>query len=152
MEQIKPNKYHGGKIYALRSPSTDKIYIGSTIQPLFKRKHEHKNKKNNDISKLDDFYIELLEDFKCENIEQLNKREGELIRLHNDKCCNKKIAGRTKKEYREEVNYNKTYYTNHMEDIKKQNKEYYEANKSIINKKKKQIYKENKKLLSNTTI
>jgi hypothetical protein len=119
------NKYHGGKIYALRSPSTDKIYIGSTTQLLYKRKAEHKNRQKNEISKLDDFYIELLENFKCENKEELNKREGELIR-ENDKCINKNIAGRNKVEYMKE------YYKLNKETINKKNAEYYELNTEKI--------------------
>ena len=62
MEQ-KRNKYHDGKIYTLRSPSTNNIYIGSTTQSLSRRKSLHKYHKVNEISKLDDFYIELLESF-----------------------------------------------------------------------------------------
>ncbi len=129
MEQIVKNKYHGGKIYTLRSPSTDKIYIGSTIQPLYKRKSEHFVRKTNDISKLDDFYIELLEDFKCENKDQLNKREGELIRLHSDKCVNKVIAGRSRKDYKIDnkdaiKEWNKTYQESYQKTNKEKIKEY----------------------------
>jgi len=116
------NKYHGGKIYTLRSPSTDKIYIGSTTQPLWKRKGQHKVKKANELSQLDDFYIELLENFKCENRNELNKREGELIRA-NDKCVNKYIAGRTHKEW------SKEWYENNKEEIQKR----YYANKKQNN-------------------
>jgi hypothetical protein len=123
----KRNKYHGGKIYTLRSPSTDKIYIGSTYNSLAKRKAEHKKNKSNEISQLDDFYIELLENFKCENRDELNKREGELIR-ENDKCVNKNMAGRTKKEY---LIANKEH---HKQICKK----YYEARKDDILQKRKQ--------------
>jgi hypothetical protein len=48
----------------------------------------------------DDFYIELYENFPCENRDQLNKREGEVIREIGN--LNKYVAGRTEKEYREE--------------------------------------------------
>jgi hypothetical protein len=98
MTEIGKNKYHGGKIYTLRSHLTDKIYIGSTCQSLSRRKVLHKSAKSNEIAKLDDFYIELLENFKCENKEQLRKREGELIRENKDKCVNIRIDGRTPKE------------------------------------------------------
>ncbi len=128
------NKYHGGKIYALRSPSTDKIYIGSTIQPLYKRKASHNKKKSNDLSKLGDFYIELIENFKCENREELNKREGELIRLNN-KCINKNIAGRTNKEYTEE----------HKERLDQWKKEWYEEHKKELSEKRKKEYVSKKK-------
>ena len=36
------NKYAQGKIYAIRSPSTDKIYIGSTCDTLAKRLYGHR--------------------------------------------------------------------------------------------------------------
>lgn len=132
----KLNKYHGGKIYTLRSPSTDKIYIGSTTQTLAKRKAEHKLKKHNEISQLDDFYIELLENFKCENKEELNKREGELIRA-NDKCVNKRIAGRSKAEYRNENKdnikaYKKAYRNENKEKEKEYQKEYRQKKKNEI--------------------
>ena len=46
------------------------------------------------------FYIELIEEHPCENGEQLRKREGHYIREIG--TLNKKIDGRTKKEYLEE--------------------------------------------------
>jgi len=112
MEQPIINKYHNGKIYTIRSHQTDKFYIGSTTNALHKRLYHHRcvfkkfqnEKKYSKVSsfeiiKFDDNYIELLEDFKCENKNQLEKREGELIRLHKDKCVNICIAGRTDKQY-----------------------------------------------------
>jgi hypothetical protein len=73
------NKYHNSKIYTIRSHLNDKYYIGSTTQPLYKRLYEHKisyqyYKKNNkkymtsfEVLKFDDAYIELLEEFSCNN-------------------------------------------------------------------------------------
>ena len=90
--------YQNGKIYAIRSPNTDKIYIGSTTQSLKKRLWNHKNDNYNptrgaermctskQIMDFGDHYIELLENFPCNTKEELNKREGELQRLHN--CVN----------------------------------------------------------------
>ena len=90
------DKYKNGKIYTIRYQNDDSlIYVGSTIQPLFKRWYEHKSKANNEKYKaynlllyqkirvtnnLNDWYIELYEEFSCENKEQLNKREGTIIR------------------------------------------------------------------------
>jgi hypothetical protein len=51
---------------------------------------------------IDDCYIELIENYPCNNKAELTKREGELIRLHKNDLVNKKIAGRTKKEYCED--------------------------------------------------
>jgi hypothetical protein len=59
-----PN-YQNAKIYKLWSPEGDDIYIGSTTQPLFARKAQHK--KYNDCSakilyeKYNDVRIELFE-------------------------------------------------------------------------------------------
>ena len=45
------DKYKNGKIYTIRCKNDDSlIYVGSTVQPLFKRWHQHKNdvkRKNN---------------------------------------------------------------------------------------------------------
>lgn len=111
--EIITNKYHGAKIYAIRSPHTDKIYIGSTIEKyLSSRLNGHnskyklflKGKYHNvtsfELLKLGDAYIELLESFPCENALELQKREGELIREHQINCVNRIVVGRTKKEYR----------------------------------------------------
>ena len=121
-----PPNFQNGKIYAIRSHQTDKIYIGSTTQPLSVRFGGHK--KNMDCSSIQilefgDAYIELLEEFPCANKMQLNRREGELIRLHN--CLNKRIEGRTKVEYREEhkdefKRYYKQYKIDNKEQIKQQ--------------------------------
>ena len=109
------DKYKNGKIYTIRYKNDDSlIYVGSTIQPLFKRWHQHKvclnNEKNKEYHKLlykkiretniEDWYIELYEEFSCESKEQLNQREGEVIRKIG--TLNKLIAGRTKVEYIED--------------------------------------------------
>jgi Ca2+-dependent lipid-binding protein len=109
------NKYNHGKIYTIRcSEDNDLIYIGSSIQPLHKRWHQHKeriyNQNDKEYNKLlyikirelgiDKFYIELYENFKCENKEELRKREGEIIRQLG--TLNKYIAGRTKKEWNQD--------------------------------------------------
>jgi len=54
-----------------------------------------------EILQYPDAYIELIENFPCENKEQLNKREGEIIRSMD--CVNKRIAGRTMPEYRKDT-------------------------------------------------
>lgn len=83
------SKYNNGVIYSIRFRDNDKlIYIGSTIQPLYKRFHDHKFKVTslcNYIAehynyKWDLCYIELLEKFPCSCRAELEKREGEIIR------------------------------------------------------------------------
>ena len=132
-----PPNYQNGKVYAIRSHSTDKIYIGSTTQLLFKRLSGHvvDYKRNNGVSsseilKFNDCYIELLCDYPCERREQLCAKEGEYIRQYKDKCVNRFIAGRNVKEYRE----------NNKEHKAEKDKQYYENNKAEILEKSKQKY------------
>jgi hypothetical protein len=117
-------EYKNGKIYKIWSPQGDEIYIGSTIQPLYKRFHHHKTTRECSskilFEKYDDVRIELIECVPCDNKEQLNKKEGEYIRKLD--CINRNIAGRTFKEYRE----------NNKEKINEYAKEYRENNKEKI--------------------
>ena len=107
------NKYKNGKIYTIRSKNdVSLIYVGSTTQPLYKRFAQHKAKSKNLIHEnrqlyikmnetdINDWYIELYEDCPCDRKEELNKREGQVIREIG--LLNKEIAGRTFKEYRED--------------------------------------------------
>jgi hypothetical protein len=115
-----PN-YQNSKIYTIRCKTDEKlIYVGSTTQPLSKRMVEHRSKHNKDYSAnyskplyikmreigIDNFYIELYEDFPCERKEQLEKYEGEIIR--NIGTLNKVISG---VQYRNNFKeYNKMYW------------------------------------------
>ena len=103
---IQNNKYNNSFIYTIRSPHTNKFYIGSTTQKLCKRFANHKTNYNSYVNngivsfitsfkiiELGDSYIELLEEINCENKSQLEMREGELIRLHKDFSINKNMAG-----------------------------------------------------------
>ena len=141
-----PN-YQNGKIYSLRSHQTDDIYIGSTTLSLSLRKAGHRNhyKRHLDgeyhfvtsfnITKFDDCYIELIENYPCNTRNELDKREGELIRGMD--CVNKYIAGRTKK----------SYYVDNKEAISESQKAYYVDNKEAISEKKKAYYVDNKERL-----
>ena len=76
------HKYKNGKIYTIRCKNDDTlIYVGSTTQPLFKRQYEHKIRLNyekcNMLSyqkmrgtNIEDWYIELYEEYPCESKEQ----------------------------------------------------------------------------------
>ena len=147
--------YINGKVYAIRSYETDRYYIGATCSLLHKRFFQHKNAKNSDkanyctsheILKYDDCYIELIEDFPCENKNQLQKREGELIRENKENCVNCVIPKRTHEEYKidnkEKVReWKKMSYERNKEKVLKSCKEYREANKDKI-KITKQVYQE----------
>lgn len=133
------NKYANGKIYAIMSSQTDKMYIGSTIIPLNERFNIHKNKNNKcnskEILQYADSYIILLEDFPCNSRKELHRQEGFYI-LNND-CVNKYVSGRTKKEYDKQNKDNKKQY---YQNNKERKQEYYQNNKQKILQRKKEKY------------
>ena len=101
------NKYHNSKIYAVKNTINEETYIGSTTTALSRRmvKHRSDAKQRPELSHfytymnelgIENFYIELVEKVKCEDIEELRKREGELIKEHG--TLNKRVAGRTNNE------------------------------------------------------
>ncbi len=139
-----PN-YNKGKIYTIRCHDDQTlIYVGSTTQTLSQRWNDHKTATANPNTRkyntnfyrtirekgVDTFYMELYEEYPCQNKQQLEKREGEIIRQIG--TLNKQITGRTKKEY----------YLEHKEENKEHRKEkgkqYYEQNKEKINEKKRE--------------
>ena len=139
--------YKNGKIYKLWSPEGDMIYIGSTCRGLAHRKAQHKDKPNTTSKILFDTYtdirIELIEEYPCDNKEQLNRKEGEYIRTLD--CVNRCVAGRTEKEWRED---NKEHLEEYREENKEhhaeKNREYYQKNKGHVQEKHKE-YRENNK-------
>ena len=143
--------YQKGKIYSIRSHLTDDVYIGSTCKRLSMRMGHHRYNAKNGIGScssktiLDfgDAYIELIEEYPCDNREQLNRREGEIIR--NTVCINKEIAGRTDKQYREDnkekiEEYAKQYREDNKDKLAEQKKQYYELNKERLAEYNKQYY------------
>jgi hypothetical protein len=175
------SKYSKGKIYTIRCINDDsKIYVGSTIQELCRRLSDHRIKSNNEkykntklyqeVQDWNDWYIELYENFPCNNKTELNKKEGEIIREIG--TLNKLIAGRTVKEYYEdnkekinekqkkwyednkkkELEKRKQRYNNNKEKELKQAKERYENNKEKINEKHKEYYENNKEYINQKVI
>lgn len=146
-----PN-YQNGKIYAIRSYKTDDIYIGSTIMTLSKRMAKHRVMKTFVSSQLilehGDAYIELIELCPCNSKEELEKREGELIRA-TPNTVNMKIAGRTRDEYYADnreviIEKKKVYAVENKEHIKEYKKEYHELHKEEDNEKRRVRYEQNK--------
>ena len=145
MEQ--PNKYAKAKIYKIVDNAYTDCYIGSTVQSLSTRMASHRRwyksyKAGNtnyvtvyalfDLHGIDNCKIELVEEYPCESIEQLSKREGYYIK--RGRCVNKNIAGRSTDEWyqdnKERVNEKvKSYYEANKERKKANNKKYYEANR-----------------------
>tara|TARA_Y100000389_G_scaffold123125_1_gene120401 strand:- start:156 stop:674 length:519 start_codon:yes stop_codon:yes gene_type:complete len=137
-------RYQRGKIYTVRCYDDDTaIYVGSTIQPLCVRMAKHRYNKECSLYKYvngnwDNWYIELYEEYPCNNKTCLEKREGEITRLIG--YINKCIAGRTKQERDNDnktkiLEYQKQHYEDNKTKILEQKKQFYEVNKEILNKK-----------------
>jgi len=99
----------------------------------------------------DDWYMELYENYPCENKAQLNKREGEVIR--DIGSLNKRIAGRTDKQYRSDnadkiKEYKKIYRHENSEKIKEKLKEHYHNNIEKYREKGREYYQANTKKIS----
>ena len=135
--------YSKSKIYCIRNHINDDIYIGSTTTTLSNRMSKHRYDCKNQCGTIklyqmmneigiDNFYIELLEEYPCNNLEQLRKREGETIRQHG--TINMQIAGRSKKEYVDE----------HKEEKKEYDRVYREQNRETRNAQKREYYNQNK--------
>lgn len=123
-----------GKVYKIYDNTNGNVYYGSTRQALSKRLQSHKTKYKqhlNDperhkgmtvfqILKNDNYTISLVEEFTCQNREQLHARERHFIENFN--CVNKHIPLRTKKEY----------YVDNFEKIAEYKREYYNANREAV--------------------
>ena len=111
-------KYLKGKIYTITNINDNTlVYVGSTTQTLRKRLANHIQDYNRDkccgfykyVENWEDWKIELYEKYPCENREQLNKKEGSIIRLIG--TLNSFVAGRTYKDWVSD-NVNKVYEIN----------------------------------------
>ena len=128
------SKYANAKIYKIVNYVTNDVYYGSTTYPLCKRLVNHKAKykrwlcdKTNpyytsfEILKDDDYKIILVEKYPCEGKNELEKREGEYIKINP--CVNDNIVGQTPKEWYEKNRTNmnqfcKDYYKKNADAIK----------------------------------
>ena len=180
----KTRDYKNGKIYCIRNHINDKIYVGSTCQSLSKRMAYHrddclKSNRNTLIYNMmrdlgrDNFYIELIEEYPCENSNQLTRREGELMR-ELKASLNQVIAGRTRGEYKIDNHdkikktkaisdkkyaennqeklkaYRKEYYNKNPEKYKEDAKKYAEENReAVLAKKREYYYKNRERILEN---
>ena len=124
------NRYENGKIYKITDVGYNKCYIGSTCESLSKRMERHRKnfrectggkrtRKTTAIDLFNEFgiencKIELIENYPCQNKEELFKREGSHIKANE--CVNRFVAGRTKEEWKQ--------------DEPEKAKEYYERNKA----------------------
>ena len=119
-----------GRIYMISSLNSDQVYIGSTIEKLHERFRKHKNSWNQCTSKkiIDkgDAFIELLEEIKVIDEEELRFYENQYLELYKDIAVNK--------------------YSSGGGDPKTKQKEYREKHRDIIAKKLKEHYKKKIKI------
>ena len=106
----KRNPYKQGKIYKIKSPHTDKVYIGSTVLPLQQRFQQHvdrwklykdgrttKYTTSYDILDCGDAFIELLCDYDCSTDQELKMFEGIQIKAEAN-AVNQLVPGRTEEQ------------------------------------------------------
>lgn len=133
-------RYQRGKIYKIIGSGMR--YYGSTILTLKERLTIHKAHyklwlkgktrycKSYDIIAKGNYKIKLVRLYPCNNKPELDRKEGKYI-LKNE-CINKVVAGRTKKEYRQD----------NKEKIREYYKEYHQINKEKIKEYYKEYHKE----------
>ena len=131
-------RYKRGKIYTIRCRYDDSlIYVGSTIDTLAKRIGNHRRTTDYRATSLynavqgdwDNWYIELYEEHPCNNKQELERREGQVIR--EIATINKNIVGRTPKEY----------YQDNRDELLERKKEYNQNNREKISQQRKEIIK-----------
>lgn len=167
--------YQNGKIYKIISDNTVQIYIGSTVQKLCRRLAKHKSDhkcgnciKSKIIIDQGNYKIILIENYPCNNREELLQREQHHIDQNKDicvNCCNAigidenkqraskkeyyqankhKIAAKQKEYYQTKNDTIKTKQKEYREKNKDKIKEYYQTKKDTIKTKQKEYIEANK--------
>jgi len=129
---VTPIKKNTGTIYKIMSDNFDKIYIGSTTQPLNRRLSAHKYMykrylKNNKNSKCTSFMIlekegniniETIEVIEFDDKKTLDERERHYINLHYNESVNTSgkpvIHTIANNDY---IQYQRNYYKNNREHL-----------------------------------
>lgn len=156
-----PIDYSRAKIYKIWSPSNPElVYIGSTCEPtLARRMAGHRSNyrlylngkygyvTSFKVLQYDDARIDLIESIECKCKDELRQIEGKYIEEID--CVNKLIAGRSKKQYRQDNREklretNKQYYENNKEKVRERHKKYYENNKEKVREYGKQYREDNR--------
>ena len=157
-----PN-YQNAKLYKILNSIDDEIYVGSTIKPLSHRMAQHRGdakkhshyKLHEHMNKLDvkNFYIELIENYPCNDVYELRAREGYYIREIG--TLNKNVAGRTPREcvyihYNKNIEkykeYRQQYWDTHKEKYNEEKRKYRLDNKDECNEQRRRRYQENKEI------
>ena len=137
-----------GRVYIIRSPNTEMVYVGSTTMTLKQRFQRHISDWKNLVGKNTSYlilekgeaYIELIEEVEVES-----KRELEIIeQIWIENTPNTVNIRRYIASVEGKVEYYKKYYIEHKELHKKNSKEYYNEHKEQFKKLFKERYEKNK--------
>jgi hypothetical protein len=138
---MSPN-YENGKIYKIVSPNTKLVYYGSTVKELSARFSGHKTVKSNCTSKhiiaFGGAVIELIKNFPCSCVEDLEDMEACYILDDWAGCVNESIPGAIRR-----AGGRKAYDKENAVKIAEQQKQYRKENAVKIAEQQKQYQKEN---------
>lgn len=135
-------KYSNAKIYLIRNKINGHTYIGATIQELehhLLKKYEmskQSNQQNYPLSKefkehgFENFTIELLQNFPCETVKELNEEKANYIKEYQPFLNKLKFLTRS--------DWDKKYRENNSEKLRTLGREYYWKNKDTIAEKEKE--------------
>ena len=143
--------YSKGKIYKIYCNITGETYYGSSCNTLAKRMGSHREKAkltttsctSKSIINRGDYDYSLIEKYECNNKQELHARERYWI--ENNECVNRKVPGRTPKEWYQNnkdkiLKIQKVWNQNNKEKMKAYHELYRKENKE----KKKEWYQNNK--------
>ncbi len=158
------NKYNKSIIYQItcNDPLITETYVGSTTnltnrinQHKFSCNTEYNEKYNFKIYKFmrenggfDNYTFNILEEYNCENKNELFNRERYYIDLLGS-SLNIQIPNRTDKQYREDnkdklSEIKKNWYLENKEEYLEKRKQYHLENKETLNKKTREYYNKNR--------
>ena len=136
-----------GRIYVVKSPNTNMVYVGSTTLSLKERFDSHlsdwrtKDSKSCSTSRLiideGDAYIDLLEEVQVESVRELAKFEQQWL----DKIPNTVNRIRAYISEKEKKDKQKIYHETHKKEHLQSFKKYYETHREKVLKQQK-IYQE----------
>ncbi len=123
-----------GTIYKISTEKSDKVYVGSTTQPLNFRMAQHRHKRTcscRELLELGECKIEALEVLYNCTKRELQIKEQEYLELLKEKAVNKQKAIRTKEEQKE---YNRLWREANRQETNRKRKESYYKNKEYVKK------------------
>ncbi len=165
-----PN-YELGKVYTIKCNQTGEIYVGSTAQKkMCNRMAGHIQNLNDKKTKRsctsftilerNDYKVEVIEEYSCNNKEELEEREKYYIRKLRDEgkvLVNANVPRQTRAEYEATPKAkamikedNKRYNAKHKDEIKEKRQEYFDEynSKEETKERKHDWYEANKAALA----